>query len=480
MELQQKGIQQLRFPYQLIAILCGAFLTGSLWRIRGDSGYGAMWGMFVVACGLTAYIFFLFPNRRKLSYTMFPVIVLLTAITVGGWGTLNTQMGGYLTSAGVVSAQTVFHTVPVSPWSGLIIMLCLGFGWMPLFALLIGCSFSEKKHGLKPLVIAVLLFQAVFFLSKATVAHPLFQFVGQDATALFREGLAQVGITDSPYLVYLKHFDSDVFAKTIPFGRNYFTSVEQVSSVLATCSVLLYLRFGMKDKRAARLAFGINCIAAAAITLADAALVCGSDRSIMKSAFLVKLFGEHGDWSAWEFGTGFFIGFGVITLLLSLSPKKLAQSNDVKPMIPSLGGSIGFVYHTFFTLFAAFGVTTLRPLIGRIFLSQEHGDFGESTAITLTVLAVLLGLAFLGFLIHAMRKNILIGALRAPSTLPPYRFFGLCLIGYYFVHQLIYGFIGQNHYLKTPLPWMAQLMICSGAVVLLCLLLLRRMQKKPA
>ena len=474
----QPQVQELSIAYKILAVICGGFLVGSLWRMRGDSGYGAKWGMFVVATGFVMFLFTLFPQRKKLSVAVFPFVVLLTGITAGGWGTLNSQMAGRLSSSALFAGETAMRVAEVNPWSGLFIMLCLGFGWMPLFAFFMGCFFSEKRQTFKHLVIAGLLLVGSYYLFRATLAHPVFQLFGQDATKLFKEGLADQGIAGSPYSVYMQHFGSDPWAKKVPFGRNYFTSVSQTAAAMSSLAVIMYMRFGMKDKRAARIALAVNSIVALSITVADLALVGPLQTSPFYHPIFVKLFSENGNWSFWEYFTGFFIGSGVTLLVMSFSRKKLAESDNISAMVPPLGGKIGFGYHLVFTTFAALILTTERPLLSRLQAGMEDKLYSETTGVVLIVLAVLAGLAVLGWLIYVLRSNLLIGGLRTPFHMPDYRYFAVTLAVYFSVHNLIYGFTMAQPYATRYTEPIPALMILSFAVVALCHIVLTRMQKK--
>ena len=96
MELNQT--RNLSPAVKTLSVFACAFMTGILWRARGSHGFGSMWGMFAVGVALVLFIFALYGNRRKMSYEAIPAAVILLGITNGGWGTLNSQIGGYLGS----------------------------------------------------------------------------------------------------------------------------------------------------------------------------------------------------------------------------------------------------------------------------------------------------------------------------------------------------------------------------------------------
>ena len=74
---------------KLFAVITCAVMTGFMWRVRGEHGWGSMWGMFAVGVMLILFIYAVFGERRKMNYETIPLAVFLLGITNGGWGTLN-------------------------------------------------------------------------------------------------------------------------------------------------------------------------------------------------------------------------------------------------------------------------------------------------------------------------------------------------------------------------------------------------------
>ena len=132
--MEIKSTRNLTAGAKTLLVMLFAVMTGFMWRVRGDHGYGSMWGMFAVGVAMMLFIFAFFGNKKKMTYEAMPIAVILLGITNGGWGTLNSQMGGYLGSTVPFTGEEVDRIVSISPWSGLWVMLLLGFGWMPLFA----------------------------------------------------------------------------------------------------------------------------------------------------------------------------------------------------------------------------------------------------------------------------------------------------------------------------------------------------------
>ena len=133
-----KETRNLTAGVKTLMVFAFAIMTGFMWRVRGSHGFGSMWGMFAVGVMLVLVVFAFFGNRRKMSYEAIPAAVILLGITNGGWGTLNSQMGGYLGSTAPFTGEEVAATVEISPYYGLWVMLLLGFGWMPLFSIFMG------------------------------------------------------------------------------------------------------------------------------------------------------------------------------------------------------------------------------------------------------------------------------------------------------------------------------------------------------
>ena len=134
---------------KIFAVITCALMTGFMWRVRGDHGWGSMWGMFAVGVMLILFIYAVFGERKKMNYEMLPLAVFFLGITNGGWGTLNSQMEGYLTSTAAFTGEEAARLVEINPVHGLFMMLFLGFGWMPLFAVIVGSLFSKKEYKIK-------------------------------------------------------------------------------------------------------------------------------------------------------------------------------------------------------------------------------------------------------------------------------------------------------------------------------------------
>ncbi len=350
---------------KVLMLVAFSIMTGFMWRVRGDHGWGSMWGMFAVGVAMILFIFAFFGNRKKMNYEAIPIAVILLGITNGGWGTLNSQMGGYLGSTAAFTGEEVERIVEISPWSGLVIMLLLGFGWMPLFALFLGSLFSKKDFKIKHFVILIATYYVSMLLVQATLAHFILPLINPEAVEGFKQGIVDRGIGNSPIKVYLQHFADDGWAKKIPFGRNYFTSIKVISSAIAALISSLAALAVLKDKIIFGISLAVNAVCAFAITAADVFLILDSDRGffakVTAPAFIVNC-----GWSLWEFFTGFLLGFGIMLILICL-PKSITDREGAFEFEPVIENNrLRAAFHTVLTFVAVFVLTLARPLGGRI------------------------------------------------------------------------------------------------------------------
>ena len=64
-----------------LMLIAFSIMTGFMWRVRGDHGWGSMWGMFAVGVAMMLFIFAFFGNRKKMNYEAIPVAVILLGQT---------------------------------------------------------------------------------------------------------------------------------------------------------------------------------------------------------------------------------------------------------------------------------------------------------------------------------------------------------------------------------------------------------------
>ncbi len=445
--------------YKITAIIGGAFLCGALWRVRGEKGYGGKLGMCVVAAGLLLYIFSIYGERKKISFSLLPVTVILTGLTAGGWGTLIQQMSGYLASSEPFTGETAVRTAQIEPLSGLFIILCLGFGWMPLFCFIMGYYFSGKKYSGKDIIIPAIMIIALYYAFRFTLAHPITQLFCKDATQLFKEGLADKQITQTPFIYYLKNFATQAAAKKIPFGRNYFTSVDCVAGALAAAAVFIYQRYFIKDKFGSRLAVLLNIAVMSAMTLANLPFSAKDGSSLFPGAASLWPFKSTFTWSHWEFFSGFFVGLFVMIIIM-LIPKKLQdKSRETKECFPHLKTKANWLYCSAISIFVVLELQIIRPFAARVF---------EDSSVQYVVMVVL-GLVFLGLTLLATRKSMLMNNQRTPFGMSFRRFCELSALPFLLCNAFNYFVAARNPLAKmTEISSITKIMLVSFVVIPVC------------
>lgn len=426
----------------LMVFAC-AVMTGFMWRVRGDSGWGSMWGMFAVGVMLILFIFAFFGNRRKMSYEAIPAAVILLGITNGGWGTLNSQMGGYLTSSFPFAGETADRLVEINPLHGLWMMLLLGFGWMPLFALFVGSLFSKKDFKIKHYVLLIAVYYVVMFAFKASVSHYILAAIHPEAVENFRLGLADQSLDLTPMKAYIENLGSASWAKKVPFGRNYFTSVDVISSACAALVSSLAALVFLRDKITAFISTGINAVCALAITIADVFLILDSDRGLFANVNAPAFLTLSG-WNIWEFFTGFLLGLGIMLILVCL-PKSIAGGEgrfEYEPTFKKTG--VHVLYTALLTFTATFVLTLARPLGMRVSdMLYERGITSDDETAGIVITAAVGVIAF--FISLAKAKKALVSrALPIPVAMRTEDFCMKAIPVYFTLTALIYFFGGSG------------------------------------
>ncbi len=429
--------RELNGKTKTLMVIAFAIMTGFMWRVRGSHGWGSMWGMFAVGVAMVLFIFAFFGNRKKMSYEAIPVAVILMGITNGGWGTLNSQMGGYLGSTVPFTGEEAVATVEINPWYGLWVMLLLGFGWMPLFSIFLSSLFSKREYKISNYITIIAVFYALVAVFMFTLSHFIIPYITPTAVDMFKEGLADKGIEMSPMMAFIKNMGSESWFKKIPFGRNYYASVRVLSYSAAALLSSLTVLIAFRDKITAFLSTAINAVMALSITIADVFLIIDSDRGFLAKvnppAFLAQ-----GSWSLWEYFTGFLMGLGVMLILVCL-PKKITQGEGKFEYEPPFKKQwIHGAYSAVLTLFFTFVLTIVRPLGMRIADMFIDKGILEDNEIYEIILMVVLGVIGFIFCAVTVNKNIMKKALPVPV---PKRTEDFCMSSvprYLFVVALIY------------------------------------------
>ena len=469
MELAQT--RDLNAKAKTLMVLAFAFLIGFMWRVRGSHGWGSMWGMFAVGVAMVLFIFAFFGNRKKMSYEAIPVAVILMGITNGGWGTLNSQMGGYLGSTVPFTGEEAVATVEISPWYGLWVMLLLGFGWMPLFSIFLGSLFSKREYKISNYIAIIAVFYALVTVFMFTLSHFIVPYITPTAVEMFKEGLADKGIELSPMMAFIKNMGSEAWFKKIPFGRNYFASVRVISYSASALLSSLTVLIAFRDKITAFLSTAINIIMALSITIADVFLIIDSDRGFLAKvtppAFLAQ-----GSWSLWEYFTGFLMGFGVMLLLVCL-PKKITQGEGKFEYEPPFRKQwLHGAYSAVLTLFFTFVLTIVRPLGMRIADMFIERGMLEDNEIYEIVLMIVLGAIGFVYCAVIVKKNIITKALPVPV---PQRTEDFCMTWiprYLFITALIYFFTYDSSFIELVKNPESVLNITQDAGIVLIVLMI--------
>lgn len=432
-----------------LLVLMTAIMTGFMWRVRGTHGWGSMWGMFAVGVMLTLVIFAFFGNRRKMTLEALPIAVILLGITNGGWGTLNSQMGGYLGSTAPFTGEEAAAIAEISPWSGMAAMLLLGFGWMPLWAMFIGSLFSKKEYKIWHYITLIAVFYVIVYAFEFTVAHFIAPLVNSDAVELFKDGLADRGYDYSPMTAFIKNLGSEAWFKKVPYGRNYYATVRIISYSAGALVLSLATLIAKKDKVTAFISFAINVICSVSITLADVVMVLDSDRGFFRLKNLPG-FLEGGNWSLWEYLTGFFLGFGIMLLLVCLPKKVTGGEGWFEYKMPFKNAKLYAAYSAVMTLLATFVVTTARPLGMRIAEWVVYkGWFDNEDILTYVFIGIfcVIGLIFTASIAN---KNIIKRELPNLFALRTEDFCLKVIPVYFAVSAFGYFCTGDNNILSLP------------------------------
>lgn len=380
---------------RLLAVLMGALLTGMAWRIRGDHGFGGTWGMLAVSTTLILFLLFIFPKKDKMSLEFFAVFAFMSAITAGGWGTINSQITGTLTSTAEFTGETAARIIEISPVSGIITMLMLGFGWMPFFGFFLGQYFSDKRYSVFRCVEGIAVYYAAKNIFKFTLAPLLYKLVCPQAVSLFEDGLADRNIAKTPFAFYASALGNLAKGKKIPGGRNYFTCVATVAGVLAAVTLILWIALRFKDKRCAGIALGSCGCMALAITAADVFMLLGDKPNAPQWL-------SENSWPLWEYFTGFLFGALIVAFLFCInkSDAENVKCFSAQKLPKPLRLAVGFA-----SFFMAFCITPIVAAGGRMD-STAYLKNGEAATLPVYIATAVLAAAIAAALtVKNMVKN---------------------------------------------------------------------------
>lgn len=359
------------------AVLVGALLMGFLWRVRGETGWGSSWGLLNAGFVFTMFLCLAKECRKKLDIGWLSLTALSFMLTVPAWGTLLSQITGVLQKADASVPGSV--PVYISVTSAIIIMLCLGFGVATLFGIMLGRGFSEKQWKVKDFIIVLAVFFISDLITKASVSHFILDLIQPQAAELFEKGLAAANVEGDAYSVYMQHFNNISWAKKFDGGRNYFSSIQTISSAIRAVCSLVAVRFIVKDKISAKVGTVVSGAFAFAITVSDLFFYFGSGGYHMENPSPFPSFIY--PWGCWEYFTGFIAGAIITAYILKLRKTEnvIEQTFSFVPEKAQtvLTFILGFVF--------MIGVSIVRPVLERF----DDSDY----QIIATVIAVLVAIA---------------------------------------------------------------------------------------
>ncbi len=366
-----------------VIIFIGALLMGFLWRIRGTHGWGSSWGLLNAGIVFILFITAAIGERKKMNLAWTSLTALSFMITVPAWGTLLEQI------TGVLKFDDRFAYI--SPWSGVFMMLCLGFGVASIFGVMLGRGFSDKHWKLHHIIILIAVYFGVNYIAKATVSHYILELVQPQSVKVFTDELRSVGINDSAYNVFMQHFDNDAWAKKFTMdalgrisvaGRNYFQEIKTISSAISAIAVLLTTRFIIKDKRAATTGFVTCCAFAFAITVSDLFFYFGAGGYHMLQGNLLPE--NFAPWSLWEYFTGFIAGGIITAFLVNLKPKADCREITFEMIPKKVSNILTFILG----IVGMIGVSIVRPVLERF----DHSKYMVIALVIAVVVAVLIAI----------------------------------------------------------------------------------------
>ena len=421
---------------KVLSVITGALLVGFAWRLRGSHGYGASWGMFFVASVLMMLAYAFYGNRKKMSYEMLPLCAVFAALTTGGWGTLNSQMSGYLQSTAEFTGEEAVRIVEISNFSGVAIMLLLGFGWLPLFAVAFASIFSKKEYRLKDYVTYVAAYYITVLIANLTVSHLILYLINPEAVSGALAGLQDRGHDLTPMMAYITKLGNAAWAKKIPFCRNYFTSINVISSAIGALVTSILVGLKLKDKFTAVVSFIINLVCAISITVADVFLILGSDRGVLAGVKSTPYI-ESCSWSLWEYFTGFLFGLGVMLTLALLPRKYTDKEQDYQYSSMLCNDKFRYIYNLILTVFFTFGIILARASAFR--MTELFTDDGDVIEIIITI--ILSTIIFFPVR-KAVRRNMVDDGLDRPIKAMPQEYYINFLPKFTCLTAITYFFMG--------------------------------------
>ena len=399
-------------------IILGALLMGFLWRIRGEHGWGSSWGLLNAGFVFTLFIVTVTGAVKKFNNGFIALTALSFMLTTPGWGTLLHQISGVIYRPEDWSDGGDF--VYTSVGSAVFLMLCLGFGLASIFGIMLGRGFSSTQWKFKHIVILLGVFYATDLIANAFISPFLLNVIQPEAAEIFEKGLQLQDFEPDAYKIYMKHFLDISWAKKIDGGRNYFQSIQAITSAIKALAVILSARFIIKDKIAAKTGAVVCGAFAFAITISDLFFYFGNGGYHMAKSYTLPEIVY--PWGCWEYFTGFIAGGIITAFILKLKTENIEQ-DLIFSKIPSKANNVfSFVAGTVFMI----GVNIVRPVLVR----YEDSDY----MILATIIAVIFAVAVILMFVKGYGVNA------SKSTTPNYT--SLLLLFFVAYINVVYLLIG--------------------------------------
>lgn len=431
---------------KVLSVVLGALLGGFIWRCRGESGFGSSWGLYSVGLVLILLIYHFYGSKKGMKYEMIPFGAFMTGLGVTGYATVIEQTAGILYSDLPYQGKVI--NAPIDPYSGLVIVMIMGFTLVPLFSFFVGSLFSKKEFKWYHYLIAIGIFFAVQTLCKATISHEILKLINPEQVNYAALGLSDSGYDyASPMKAYMAHFLDRSWTQEIPFFENYYMSVEHISDLIATLAVSLYPLIIMRDKIACFVSLLIDAFTSAATTAFSSLLTVQFNTGLLGDVAAPRSLANGAGWGIWEYATGASVGF-ITMLVLAFLPKALTAKGEIDQEPLFKNKKISFLFNLLLTVFI-FSVTPFRAIglrAGKLLMYEGVlEDSSPAGDIIMIAGAVLLGLFFILFIRKNMfKKNT------APLGVTPVRFARITLPAYIGMCCFLYFFLNHGYIFHLP------------------------------
>jgi len=390
---------------KIAVVLMGGLLLGGMWRLRGDNGFGSFWGM--LPCALVFWLFLLsiFGYRKKMSYDLLPWAVLSIPFTINGWMPLMPLLRGLIEAPGPDGAVNE----PFSYVSAIFLIFTMGFCWMVFLGFFLGLLFSPKRYKALDFLLIAGVYLAVMLAMKGSLAHVIMRVAAPQSWDVFARGMLEKGVTDSPFIFYMKNIFNEGAQKQFIGGRTYFNGIAVIGNALGAVAVIVTLLNKYKDKLAARVMacvcsiVGCSFLGSALLNV----LFCGGfgGRQFDPRALLPEWM-MNNYWGFCEYATGLFIGLGVTAYLLFQKKQFLNAHIEITEDLPpsAKNKTWCYAYHLFVTAAFMLSASVVRPVATRI----RDGSGGAVSELTIQlIIAALLALFFIpGFWNTIIKKEL--------------------------------------------------------------------------